>query len=128
MIVIDASALVEVLLQTSRAPAVERCIAGQELVAPDALDVEVLRALRGIERGGRATPTHVAGAIVLLDELPVDRVAVSGLHTELWALRHALSMYDAAYVAVAQRLGCALLTLDRRLAAGAPPGVPVTVL
>lgn len=125
---IDASALVEVLLQTSRAPAVERCMGGHVLAAPDALDVEVLHALRGIERGGKATPAHVTRAITLLGELPVDRVAVAVLHAETWALRHALSMNDAAYVAVAQRLGCALLTLDRRLAAGAPAGVPVTVL
>lgn len=128
MIVVDASALVEVLLQTTRAPAVERCMAGHELVAPDALDVEVLHALRGIERGGRATAPHVTRAVCLLGESPIDRIAVAGLHPEVWALRHALSTYDAAYVAVAQRLGCALLTLDRRLAAGAPPWVPVTVL
>ena len=63
-----------------------------------------------------------------LVELPIDRVAIAFLHQEIWALRHALSMYDATYVAVAQRLGCALLTRDRRLAAGAPGGVPVTVL
>lgn len=128
MIVIDASALVEVLLQTPRARAVERCMRGRELAAPDALDVEVLHALRGIERGGKATPPRVTRAITLLGELPIDRVAVGSLHQEVWALRHALSMYDAAYVAVAQVLGCALLTLDRRLAAGAPAGVPVTVL
>lgn len=128
MIVIDASALVEVLLQTPRARAVERCMRGRELVAPDALDVEVLHALRGIERGGKAAPPRVTRAITLLGELPIDRVAVGSLHQEVWALRHALSMYDAAYVAVAQVLGCALLTLDRRLAAGAPAGVPVTVL
>lgn len=128
MIVIDASALVEVLLQTPRARAIERCMRGRELVAPDALDVEVLHALRAIERGGKATPPRVTRAITLLGELPIDRVAVGSLHQEAWALRHALSMYDAAYVAVAQVLGCALLTLDRRLAAGAPAGVPVTVL
>jgi len=128
VIVIDASALVEVLLQTPRARAVERCMRGRELVAPDALDVEVLHALRGIERGGKATPPRVTRAITLLGELPIDRVAVGSLHQEVWALRHALSMYDAAYVAVAQVLGCALLTLNRRLAAGAPAGVPVTVL
>lgn len=128
MIVVDASALVEVLLQTSRAASVERCLRGHELVAPDAVDAEVLHALRGLERGGKATPQRAATAITRLGELPLDRVAVSGLHAEVWALRHALSIYDAAYVAVAQRLGCALLTLDRRLAAGAPPGVPVTAL
>jgi len=128
VIVVDASALVEVLLQTPRARAVERCMRDRELVAPDALDVEVLHALRGIERGGKATPPRVTRAITLLGELPIDRVAVGSLHQEVWALRHALSMYDAAYVAVAQVLGCALLTLDRRLAAGAPAGVPVTVL
>ncbi|MDQ3630752.1 MAG: type II toxin-antitoxin system VapC family toxin [Actinomycetota bacterium] len=128
MIVIDASALVEVLLQTPRAGAVERCMRGHELVAPDALDGEVLHALRGLERGGKATPQRVNRAIVRLGELPVDRVAIAVLHQEVWALRHALSMYDAAYVAVAQRLDCALLTLDRRLAAGAPGGVPVTAL
>jgi len=83
------------------------------------------RATATISANAEAT---ASSAIVRLGELPVDRVAVAFLHQEVWALRHALSVYDAAYVAVAQRLGCALLTLDRRLAAGAPGGVPVTVL
>ncbi len=128
MIVLDASVLVEVLLQTPQAAAIERCLRGHDLAAPDALDVEVLHALRGLERGGKATPDQASRAVAHLGSLAIDRLPAALLHREIWALRHALSMYDAAYVATAQRLSCALVTLDRRLAAAAPRGVAVTVL
>lgn len=128
MIVVDASAIVELLLQTSRAAPIERCLAGHDLFAPDVLDVEVLHALRGLERGGRASGERIDQAVHLFGLAPVQRVPVASLHDEVWVLRHAVSCYDAAYVAVAQILRCGLLTLDRRLAAGAPAGLPVTAL
>lgn len=128
VIVLDASALAELLLGGAPARGVERAISGHDQLAPDSVDVEVLHALWGIERRGMATPQRTAKAVGDFGRLRLQRVPVAGRHADVWALRHAVSVYDAAYVALAQRLGCGMLTLDRRLAAGAPRGVAITVI
>ena len=128
MIVVDASVLVELLIAGEQAEAIDRALAGQELAAPDLLDAEVLHALRGLERGEKLSAPDARRAVRHLGSLPVDRVPLALLHHPVWELRQALSTYDAAYVVLAARLGCGLLTRDRKLAAGAPPGVPITVI
>lgn len=132
MIVVDASALVEVLLATARGAAAVGAQRGRALFSPGLLDFEVLQALRGLERGAVVTSARAAHAVDDLGRARITRVPAHLLTPRAWALRHNLSAYDAAYVALAERLRCPLLTADRRLAAGvgaaSDPAVAVVVV
>lgn len=114
-VVIDASALAEVVGRTDRAPAVEAAFAGQDLIAPDLLNAEVLSVLRGWTTRGLLDPDAAGRAMRNLAAAPVRRFSTAPFIAEMWSLRHDVTPYDAAYVVLARRTGCALLTLDERL-------------
>ncbi len=118
MIVLDASALVEVLLHLPRAPIVSaRVFRPQEtLHAPHLIDVEVAQVLRRFERGGAITATRGALAIEDLTDTPLVRYPIEPLLPRIWALRRNATAYDAAYLALAEALRCPLVTLDAALA------------
>ncbi|HUN79795.1 MAG TPA: type II toxin-antitoxin system VapC family toxin [Solirubrobacteraceae bacterium] len=109
---IDASALVELLLQTAVGARVERAIGDAELMAPDVLNPEIVHALRGLERGGKLTSARASRAVERLSRDAITRVPTLGLLREAWSLRANLSAYDACYVALARALDCPLLTVD----------------
>jgi predicted nucleic acid-binding protein len=125
-IVIDASALVELLLRTGGGERVERAIGDSELVAPDVVNPEVVQSLRGLERGGKLTGARASKAIARLGESDIARVPTRMLLREMWPMRANLSAYDACYVALARTLDCPLLTVDRRLARA--PRIGVTLI
>jgi predicted nucleic acid-binding protein len=56
------------------------------------------------------------------------RYPVFGILDRVWQLRDNLSAYDATYVALAEQLGCALLTADQRLAGAPGLRCPITVV
>lgn len=129
--VIDSSALVTLLVfDDPRAAAVEaRLRKGDAFFAPTLLDYEVLSALRGIARKDpRLTDEIVAEALADLQDLPVRRMKADALLPRIWQLRHNCSAYDAAYVALAESLGAALLTCDARLGAASGVRCEVEVL
>lgn len=111
-IAIDASALVELLLQTPTGQAVARLVAGAQLIAPDVVNPETVQALRGLERGGSLDGERADKAISALAACPVKIVPMRGLIADAWSLRANLSAYDAFYVALARALDCPLLTTD----------------
>ena len=121
MIVVDASALLETLLRTQRASAVEaRLFApGRTLHAPHLLDVEVAQVVRRYTANGQISEERGSLAIADLADFPVRRYPHALLLPRIWALRNNLTAYDAAYVALAEVLDAPLLTGDRRLAAAA---------
>jgi predicted nucleic acid-binding protein len=125
-IVIDASALVELLLRGATGERVERAIGDAELVAPDVANPEVVQSLRGLERGGKLTSARAARAIARLAESEISRVPTRMLLREMWSLRANLSAYDACYVALARALDCPLLTVDEPLTRA--PGLGVTLI
>ncbi|MGO9761937.1 MAG: type II toxin-antitoxin system VapC family toxin [Solirubrobacteraceae bacterium] len=125
-LVIDASALVELLLQSNTGTRVARAIDGAALVAPDVVNPEVVQSLRGLERGGKLTSARASTAIARLAESELSRVPTRVLLKEMWSLRANLSSYDACYVALARALSCPLLTVDRRLTRA--PGLGVTLV
>ncbi len=125
-IVIDASALVELLLRSEAGARVERAIGTAQLVAPDVVSPEVIQTLRGLERGGKLTGARASKAVARLAESDVTCVPTKALLREMWSLRANLSAYDACYVALARALGAWLLTGDRRLARA--PGLDVTLV
>ncbi|HEX3391194.1 MAG TPA: type II toxin-antitoxin system VapC family toxin [Solirubrobacteraceae bacterium] len=114
-ITIDASALVELLLQTPRGRSVERAVAGAALIAPDVINPEALQSLRNLERGGKISRDLAAEAVDALLDMPVARVSTNDLIADAWSLRANLSAYDACYVALARALDCPLLTTDARM-------------
>ncbi len=121
MIVIDASAVLELLLRTPAARAVERRLfaPGETLHAPHLLDVEAAQVLRRYAAGGEIGEERGRAALADLADFPLRRHAHDFLLPRVWALRNNLTAYDAVYVALAEALGAVLLTRDQRLAAAA---------
>jgi predicted nucleic acid-binding protein len=119
MIVVDASAVLEALLRTPAATAVERRLFAplQTLHAPHLLDVEVAQVVRRYAANGEIDA--VRGRMVLADlaDLPLRRYPHDFLLPRVWDLRNNLTAYDAMYVALAEVLDAPLLTRDKRLAA-----------
>jgi predicted nucleic acid-binding protein len=121
MIVIDASALLEVLLRTPAAKAVEKWLfdAEQTLHAPHLLDVEVAQVIRRYAANGEIDSDRGGAALADLADFPLHRYPHDFLVPRVWDLRNNFTAYDAVYVALAEVLGAPLLTRDRRLAAAA---------
>jgi predicted nucleic acid-binding protein len=119
MIVIDSSALIEVLLRSPRAAEIEeRIFAPHEtLHAPHLLDLEVAQVLRRYCISGEMTPLRGSEAIADLLNLPIARYPHDIFLDRIWELRNTLTAYDAAFVALAESLPAALLTCDAKLAA-----------
>jgi predicted nucleic acid-binding protein len=114
-IAIDASALVELLLQTAVGRRIAHLVSGAHLIAPDVINPEAMQSLRGLERAGKLSSERAATAVARLAGSPIVRVPTIGLIADAWALRSNLSAYDACYVALARALDCPLLTLDAPL-------------
>jgi predicted nucleic acid-binding protein len=128
--VVDASALVEMLLGTSRGRNA-RIVAAQHannLNLPDFAMVEALSALRSAEARGQITSAKATAALAALARFPARRWRPDPLLLRAWELRKALAAYDAVYAALAETLGFDLLTSDLRLAKGAGASSRITVL
>lgn len=119
MIVVDASALLEVLLRTPAATVVERRLFGQgdTMHAPHVLDLEIAQVLRRYVRAGNMSGERGREAIADLLAFRLRRWPHDLLMPRIWALRDNLTAYDAAYIALAEALDAPLLTRDGRLAA-----------
>ncbi len=130
--VIDASAAVELLLGGARGQEVADALGAAggspTLHAPDLLDLEVAQAFRRLVTGGVVSDPRATGSIRLLDRLPIRRHPAQAVLPRVWALRHNLSAYDAAYVALAEALACPLMTCDARLAGAPGHGAVVRVV
>jgi len=117
VIVADASAIAEALLRRPLAPAVERLLADEEMRVPEHFRVEVTSVLRRFNLRRELTDEGAARALRVLGRLRAPAYPTSLLQDEIWALRHRLTAYDAAYLALARRLDTRLITLDAGLAA-----------
>ena len=119
MIVVDASAVLEALLRTPAARAVEKRLfeASQTLHAPHLLDVEVAQVVRRYAANGEIDAERGRMALDDLADLPLRRYPHDFLLQRVWDLRNNLTAYDAMYVALAEVLDAPLLTRDKRLAA-----------
>jgi predicted nucleic acid-binding protein len=120
VIVADASAVLEVLLNTSRAAAIaSRLFAGgQTIHAPHLVDVEVLQVLRRYVSA--STVANARAREMMQDYLDMDlkRYPHDVLLERMWELRHNFTAYDAAYIALAEALEAPLITCDRALTSG----------
>jgi predicted nucleic acid-binding protein len=126
VIVVDASAMAEFLLQTSLGIRVEtRLLEDDDLHAPHLLDVEVVQAIRRLVRAGNLTAVRAAEAIVDLAEFDLVRHPHTDLLSRAWELRANITAYDAMYVALAEAIGASVITCDGRL--GSAPGHTASV-
>lgn len=119
MIVIDASALTELLLQTDLGARVEGRIArdADNLHSPHLVDVEVLSALRRLVQTGEVAAARAADAIEDLALFRIVRYGHLDLAARAWELRQNVTAYDAMYLALAESLAATVITCDQRLAA-----------
>jgi len=118
LIVIDASALLEMLLQTPRAnQLMERALEpSQRMHAPHLLDIEVTQVLRRLALRKEITAARAEQALDDLNNLVIERHEHQTLVRRIWQLRDCLTAYDGAYVALAEALSAPLLTCDAKLA------------
>ena len=123
--VIDASAVVELLLGGSRARVVRQVIAAASPAAPDLLNAEVISAFRRFEASGVLGARRAGEAISRLADAPIERLTTAQLSLDVWRLRHNLTSHDATYVALAAALDCPLLTADGGIARAPNMGIPV---
>jgi len=120
--VVDASALLEFLLQTPLGLRIETRLFddGDDLHAPHLIDVELAQALRRLVRAGDVTAARAEEALIDLGDLNLRRYAHAPLIGRAWDLRENLTAYDAMYVALAEGLDAPLVTCDGAL--GDTPG------
>lgn len=129
MIVVDASVLANVVGDDGAdGDRAREVVAGQELSVPDLVDVEVVSVLRRRWLANTMTARRFAAAVDDLSVVPADRYPVLPFMPRAYELRANVSAYDAAYVALAEQLDCALVTADRRLAAARGPRCAIAVI
>jgi predicted nucleic acid-binding protein len=117
VIVVDAGVVTAALVDDGDVGAAARAALVDDVhwMAPAHLLVEVVSAVRGLVLGRKVSARRGGDAIRALPDLAVDIVDPADLVERMWALRDNVSPYDAAYVAVAEREGCDLVTTDRAL-------------
>jgi predicted nucleic acid-binding protein len=127
VVVVDASALIDLLLNQPLAPALRQRLitSGETLHAPYVIDLEVLQTLRRFVLTGQVSVARAEEAIQDYLDLRIERYPHDPLLLRAWQLRSNFTAYDAAYVALAERLEATLVTLDQRLASACPPGLHV---
>lgn len=123
MIVLDASVLSNLLGDDGHDGKLAREIvrADPVLAAPDLVDVETVSVLRRRWLAGLLTEQRFAMALEDMRDLEIDRFPGLPLMARAFELRANVTPHDATYVALAETLGCALVTADGRLAR--TPGV-----
>lgn len=128
--VVDASVLVAFYAADDprRSRVVARLAVGDSLLAPAHLDAEIVSALRGLSRPRPVLQGAVPEALRHLSRFPIRRMPLAPMLQRIWELRDNLTAYDAAYVALAERLGGPLITCDAKLAAASGPRCAVELI
>jgi predicted nucleic acid-binding protein len=114
-LVVDASAIVDLLVGESLGPAVEGRVEGRLLHAPAHIDAEVLSSLGRLHRSGALEATAVGRHLQTLAVAPIEHHDLTGLLAGAWRRRDELRLTDALYVELAITLDVALVTTDVRL-------------
>ena len=130
MIVVDASVLANVVGDDGpdgKRARQEFRDAG-DIAAPDLVDVETVAVLRNRWLAKTISTVRFAAAIDDLEDLTLDRYPARRFMRRAYQLRENVTAYDAAYVALAETLGCQLLTCDQRLSTASGPNCPIRLL
>jgi predicted nucleic acid-binding protein len=114
--VVDCSLVVDALAAREGDDVLRRRLsAPRTLHAPHHLDVEVAATVRGLAAGKKITDSRGEQMLTDYSRLRIIRHPVWPYHPRMWQLRHNFGAYDAAYIALAEALGCELLTGDVKL-------------
>ena len=128
MIVVDASASVDALIDAPSGRAVRQALGQADaLAAPALLTVEATSALWRLVRVGALSEGDASLALRSLAALPIEFVLHQQLVDSAWGHRQRIRINDGFYVALAQHLRAPLLTTDQRLVRS-DPGVPIVPL
>lgn len=125
MLAVDTSAVVGGLLGRPSVPRLSERLIGGEVVAPHLLDVEFLHTLRRLVRHGDITADRASDARLDFAAMSVTRYPHAPLADAIWELRDNLTVYDAAFVSLAEALGVPLITCDAKLASAAGDRVQI---
>jgi predicted nucleic acid-binding protein len=127
LIVLDSSAMIDWLLQTTAGKRIQLRVAfrNDSLHAPHLLDIEVAHVMRRLVREGAVPLRSADEALLVLRDFPVTRYPHVTFLPRIWQYRHTLSAYDAAYVTLAEALNATLLTRDARLASAHAHGAAI---
>lgn len=116
-LVVDASAIVDLLCGNELAAAVQQRLDDGWLIAPAHIDAEVLSALGRLQRASELTEAEVAERLELFAEAPLERRPLAPLLSGAWERRRNLRLVDALYVELAAQLdGAPLITTDSGMA------------
>ncbi len=116
--VLDASAIVDILLDPRRSPVVAELFEDEEadLLVPHSCDLEVTSFLRRVERSGALSADRTEATLSVYVDLPLGRLPHTALPRRAFGLRDYFTVYNAACVALAEAMGATLYTADHRLA------------
>jgi predicted nucleic acid-binding protein len=129
VLVVDASVLAVALVDDGAdGDAARARLRGEDLVAPELLDLEVVSVLRGQMIAGALDDGRADLALDDLSAMPLKRAPHLPLLRRCWELRENLTTYDASYVALAEALDVLLLTGDQRIARAPGPRCQIEVL
>lgn len=116
-LIIDASAMVDLLVGGEAAGTISERLRGHELSAPAHFDAEVFSAIGRLHRAQALTDRQARDHITDLSTAPITRHDLAPLLLGAWKLRHNLRLVDALYVALAAEIGAVIITTDSGLAA-----------
>ena len=121
-VVLDASALVAGLAESRpEGRWAESIITTEDLAAPEFVLAEATNSLRKLELGGELSSSQADASRRDVLRVNLDLYGFAPFTDRVWELRHNLTSYDATYVALAEWLGCAVVTLDLRLSRASGP-------
>lgn len=118
-LIVDASAIVDYLVDSPLAHRVAQRIQDSEISVPAHFDAEVLSALGRLHRGGDLSETEVDERVALTAEAPFQRHLLTPLLEGAWALHHNVRLVDALYIELANQLDATIITTDSGLASAA---------
>jgi predicted nucleic acid-binding protein len=127
VIVIESSAMVDALVGDPANPSLLALLADEELHAPALLDFEVASALRGHALGGKLDPARLDEAVEDFVAFRIERHPMTGLLGHMLDLRDDVTVYDAAYLVLAQALEATVVSADAKLREAARLGIDVRV-
>lgn len=127
MIVVDSSLVFHLFTQPAERVR-QRLEEDDELIAPALLDLEVASMARRFVMEAVLTDEEGETVLARLGRMPVTRYDHLALLARIWDLRDDMTVYDAAYVALAEHFGVTLVTIDQRLADAVGPRCPIEVV
>lgn len=119
-LVVDASAVVDILIDAPSAGAIRNRLRHNELHAPAHLDIEVMSALGRLHRAGRLSAAQVSRLLETFKRIIVRRHLLDSLLASAWNHRHNLRLSDALYAALSDQHAMTVITLDRGMLAAVP--------